>query len=60
MGVSEGMCRDQANRLSAEIAKLERRRVDETGRLARLRQEIGRIKEQHHQGESHRLPRDYN
>src|SRR5215207_6426087 len=42
--MSERMYRDQANRLRAEIAKLEKRRADEAGRLARLRQEIGRIK----------------
>jgi hypothetical protein len=42
--VSERMYRDQANRLRAEIAKLEKRKADEAGRLARLRQEIGRIK----------------
>jgi hypothetical protein len=37
------MYRDQANRLRAEIARLEKRRADEAGRLARLRQEIGQI-----------------
>jgi hypothetical protein len=42
--VSERIYRDQANRLRDEIAKLEKRRADEAGRLARLRQEIGRIK----------------
>ena len=42
--MSERMYRDQADRLHAEIAKLEKRRADEAGRLARLRQEIGRIK----------------
>jgi hypothetical protein len=42
--VSERMYRDQANRLCAEIAKLEKRKADEAGRLARLRKEIGRIK----------------
>jgi septal ring factor EnvC (AmiA/AmiB activator) len=42
--VSERMYRGQANQLRDEIAKLEKRRADEAGRLARLRQEIGRIK----------------
>ena len=42
--MSERMYRDQADQLHAEIAKLEKRRADEAGRLARLRQEIGRIK----------------
>jgi hypothetical protein len=38
------MYRDQANRLRAEIAKLEQRKATEAKRLARLREEIGRIK----------------
>jgi hypothetical protein len=42
--VSERMYRDQANRLRAEIAKLEDRKAKEAERRARLRQEIGRIK----------------
>jgi chromosome segregation ATPase len=42
--VSERMYRDQANRLRAEIAKLEGRKAKETERLVRLRQEIGRFK----------------
>lgn len=42
--MSERMYRDQANRLRADIAKLEDRKAKEAGRLARLRQEIGRIK----------------
>jgi hypothetical protein len=44
IGVSERTCRDQANRLRGEIAKLEQRKANEAQRLARLRQEIGRIK----------------
>jgi hypothetical protein len=42
--VSKRMYRDQANRLRAEIAKLEDRKAKEAERRARLRQEIGRIK----------------
>jgi hypothetical protein len=42
--VSERMYRDQANRLRAEIARLEGRKANETEGLVRLRQEIGRIK----------------
>ena len=42
--MSEQMYRDQANRLRADIAKLEERKSKEADRLARLRQEVGRIK----------------
>jgi hypothetical protein len=44
IGVSEGMYRNQANRLRVEIANLEKRKANEAQRLARLRQEISRIK----------------
>lgn len=42
--MSERMYRDRADRLRAEIAKLEKRKADDARSLARLRQEIGRIK----------------
>jgi hypothetical protein len=41
--VSERMYRAQANRLRADIAKLEERKAKEAKRLARLHQEIGQI-----------------
>jgi hypothetical protein len=44
VGVSERIYRDQANRLRAEIAKLEQRKANEARSLAKLRQEISRIK----------------